>query len=158
MTIIRGRFICLVLAFLTFGCDPAGLRRVELKLHAPSDPNSHITVESPDVQEALQTLDGIAVRHGFQRASDTSEHVKIYRLTLAPVTVDGRTYSLTILWYVSVTPVGLEVVFSEQGFLKGNQEADSLFVDVRDTFIKKYGEKNVTSQRRYHPQGPLSSQ
>jgi len=42
-------------------------------------------------------------------------------------------------------PSGLYMTFGYPGFLGGQPEAGELFIEVRNTFIKKYGKKNVRS-------------
>jgi hypothetical protein len=121
-------------------------------LRAPATRSSSIAVDSPDTQEALQILDAIAVQHGFHLVTDYSsqrEHwyARVYLLTRPPVTFDGQVYTRTIPCRARMTSTGVEVTFGEFGFLAGNPEAESLFVDVRDAFIKRYGKKNIKSHR-----------
>ena len=89
-------FIALFLAVLVCGCDPAGLRRVQLQLRAPSAESSTIAVDSPDTQEALQILDTVVLHHGFHLAESASGSVRVYSLSRPPVTVDGRAYTRSI--------------------------------------------------------------
>ena len=138
----------LVVAMLVCGCDPAGLRRVQLQLRAPNaGGTSTIAVDSPDTQEALQILDAVVVRHGFHLADTESGYIRVYSLARPPVAVDGRVYTRSIPCRVRLTSTGLLVTFGEFGFLVTGTDAESLFVDVRNAFIKKYGKKNVRSHR-----------
>jgi len=139
--------LVLIAGVLFCACDPGGLRRVQLQLRAPATSGTNIAVGSPDVQEALQTLDAVAVRHGFYLGESESGDIRAYSLHRPPVTVDGRVYTRSIHCRVRLTSTGLLVTFGEFGFLASNPEAEGLFVDVRDAFIKRYGKKNVRSHR-----------
>jgi hypothetical protein len=137
----------LIIAVLACGCDPVGLRRVQLQLLPPTAKDSSITVDSPDTQEALHILDAVVVQHGFHLAESQPGFVRVYSLSRPPVTVDGRVYTRSIPCRVRLTHTGLLVTFGEVGLLGANPEAESLFVDARAAFIKRYGKKNVTSHR-----------
>jgi hypothetical protein len=138
----------LVIAILVCGCDPVGLRRVQLQLRAPKAENSStITVDSRDTQEALQILDAVVVRHSFHLTDTDRGYVRVYSLARPSVTVDGRVYTRSIPCRVRLTSTGLVVTFGEFGFLATSPEAESLFADTRDAFIKRYGKKNVWSHR-----------
>ena len=138
----------LIMAMLVCGCDPGGLRRVQLQLPAPnSGGTSAITVDSTDTQEALQILDAVAIRHGFHLAETEVGCIRVYSLAQPPVTVDGHVYTRSVPCRTRLASSGILVTFGEFGFLRKKTEAESLFVDVRDSFIKRYGKKNVRSHR-----------
>src|SRR4051812_33753511 len=125
----------LILATFVCGCDPAGLRRIQLQLRAPNAENtSAIAVDSPDTQEALQILDAVVVRHGFHLAETESGYIRVYSVARPPETVDGRAYTRSIPCRVRLTSTGLLVTFGEFGFLATSPEAASLFVDTRHAF------------------------
>ena len=139
-------FICLLIVALVSGCDPTGLRRVQLQLYPANTQTSTIAVDAPDVQEALQIIDAVVVRHGFHPASQSEQgFIRVYLLSRPPVTVSGRVYSRTLPCRVRLTATGLEVRFGNYGLLGANPEAASLFDDVRTVLIKRYGKKNIKS-------------
>jgi hypothetical protein len=139
-------FICLLCAVLVSGCDPTGLRRVQLQLYPSNVQASSIAVDAPDVQEALQIIDAVVLRHSFHPASQSEQgFVRVYLLSRPPVTVDGRVYSRTLPCRVRLTATGLEVTFGNYGLLGANPEAASLFDDVSTVLIKRYGKKNIKS-------------
>jgi len=139
-------FICLLIVALVSGCDPTGLRRVQLQLYPANTQTSTIAVDAPDVQEALQIIDAVVVRHGFHPASQSEQgFIRVYLLSRPPVTVSGRVYSRTLPCRVRFTATGLEVTFGNYGLLGGNPEAASLFDDVRKALIERYGKKNIKS-------------
>ena len=141
-----------VLVALVSGCDPVGLRRVDLRLHDPLSEASRITVDAPDVHEALQIFDAAVLRHGFQLVSDEhsrheGDYVRVYAFNCKSETNNGNVYTRTVACRARLTPTGLEATFGQFGLLGANPEAEGLFIDVRATFIKRYGKKNVTSHR-----------
>src|ERR1039458_5747864 len=109
-------FISLLIAALVSGCDPTGLRRVQLQLYPANAQTSSIAVDAPDVQEALQIIDAVVLRHGFQPANQSEQgFIRVYLLSRPPVTVDGRVYSRTLPCRVRLTTSGLEVTFGNYG-------------------------------------------
>lgn len=131
------------LAAVVCGCDATGLRRVDLWLPARTSERSGITVDSPDIQAALQILDNVAVQHGFHRAETESGCIHVY--AHPPVRVKGRVYPAAIPCRVSLTATGLEVSFGEFGLLPDNPLAAGLFTDVRTAFIQRFGRHCVRS-------------
>src|SRR5438105_3361158 len=82
-------------AVLLVGCDPAGLRRVQLRLPSPPIQTDSIEIDQPDVQEALGILDTVVTPLGFKLSREQSDHsyVRAYRLSRLPAVVEGRSYS-----------------------------------------------------------------
>src|SRR5437879_9702290 len=77
--------ICILVALLTAGCDPAGLRRVQLQLTNAPALSGRISVHSPAVQEALKILDTVVTRHGFQVRTNYSNqnahgYIRLYSM------------------------------------------------------------------------------
>jgi hypothetical protein len=146
-------FICSVIGtMLLCGCDPAGLPRLQLQLRTPPTQNGIIAVDSPDTQEALQILDAVVGKHGFNLAEADAGFIRVYMLRRPPVTVDGRVYTMNIFCRVKLTSTGLLVTFGEFGFLPGHPpEVASLFADVRSAFKKRYGGKSVRSHQLGRP-------
>ncbi len=141
-------FIYLLMAILVSGCDPTGLRRVEVQLYPANVQVSSITVGAPDVQEALQIIDAVVLRHDFHLVSQSGEgYVRIYSFSLPPVMVGDQSYARSIPCRVRLTPVGLEVTFDYYGFLAANPQAEDLFEDVRKILIKRYGKQNIKSYK-----------
>jgi len=146
-------FICSVIGtMLLCGCDPAGLLRVQLQLRPPPKQKSVMAVDSPDTQAALQILDAVVGKHGFDLTETDPGFIRVYSLRRPPVTVDGRVQTRNILCRVKLTSSGLLVTFGEFGFFGGQPpELEILFADVRSAFIKRYGEKNVRSHKLGSP-------
>jgi hypothetical protein len=142
---------------LISGCDPTGLRQVQLQLqYPPTSEAATISLDSPNTQQALQVLDEIVVHHGFRLVanySNQSEHgyIRVYTFSFPPTMIDGQSFTRTIPIHVRLTNTGLNLTFGELGFLGGNSNAESVFVDVRSTFERKYGNSNVKSNRSGHP-------
>jgi len=120
------------------GCDPYGLRTVELELPGPNDGPNRIVVDSPYLQEALRILDVVATKHGFHLSDDEQGYIRVYSKTVNP---DRRILKCRL----HTRPQGLEITFGEYGFLEANPEAQALFLDARTTLIQRYGTKNVKS-------------
>ena len=59
-------------AIFLVGCDPAGLRRVRVRLPQPTDDSAAIVVRQQDLQEALRVLDAVVEPLGFRAASEQS--------------------------------------------------------------------------------------
>ncbi len=147
-----GLVCCVVGAMLFCGCDSAGLPRVQLQLRTPPTQNSIIALDSPDALEALQIVDAVVVKHGFNLAETEPGFIRVYSLRRPPVTVDGRIYTRNIPCRVRLTSNGLFVTFGEFGLLAGQPaEVGSLFADVRSALIKRYGNKNVRSNELGNP-------
>ena len=135
-------------ALLT-GCDPAGLRRVQLRLPQATKEPSTIEVTQQDLQEALRVLDAIVVPLGFKatQLETNDNYIRVYMLSCPPVTVDGRSYSRDVPIRVSKTPAGIEVAFGHFGFLATTPEpAMRAFKDTRTAFVKRFGSKNVRTK------------
>src|SRR5262245_10180963 len=107
----------LVLPAVLCGCDPGGLRRVQLQLRTPASTNSEITVDSADAKEALKILDSVVTQQGFHLTQTTNGYIRAYSLSRPPVTVDGRVYSRDIPCRARLTSTGILVTFGEFGFL-----------------------------------------
>ena len=147
-----GILIWPLMAALVSGCDPGGLRRVQLNLRTAPIQGGSVALDSPDIQDALKFLDSVVTNHNFYLSTDLPDKsspgsVRVYSFSRPPVTVDGHVYTRNIPCHVRLTSNGLDVTFGEFGFLAGNPEAESLFVDVRTAFIKRYGKKNVRSHK-----------
>ena len=140
-------FISLFLMFLVCGCDPIGLRRVDLQFHSPGLEGSRISVDSPDIQESLKILDSVLVRHGLQVAQKQPGYIRVYTLAHVPAKIDSVIYSSPISCRFPLTSTGIEVTFGEPGFLAANPLAERLLKDVRAAFIKRYGKQQVRSHR-----------
>ncbi len=139
---------CLSFLFALFvcGCDPAGIRRVKLQLHPAIVGNNtnSISVDAPDVQEALAVLDKVVIEHGLHQTDGEPGYVRVYCIE-GPL-YSGNTHISKFFCRVRLMPSGIEVTFGNIGFLAGQPAiAEKLFRDVRSTFIKKYGKKNVKS-------------
>jgi hypothetical protein len=143
--------ICtLIAALIVTGCDPGGLRRVQLQLRNPPLDNSSITVESPDTKEALQILDSVFVRHGFALTEDypdqrEHDYIRLYTKKISNTSDDGHNFTWTLSCHVKLTSTGLFVRFGEPGLLLGNPQAEEVYEDVRSTLIKRYGKRFVKS-------------
>ena len=145
-------YVVTVLAFLfalfVCGCDPAGIRRVELQLHPSIVGNNTntISVEAPNVQEALAVLDKVVMAHGLHLTNDQPGYIRVYCREGPPETYNGHTRVFSFFCRVRLIPSGIEVTFGNFGLLVAEPPiAQELFIDVRSTFIKKYGKKNVKS-------------
>jgi len=141
-----------VLATLVCGCDPTGLRRIELRLHAPTSESNSIALDSPQNADALKILDDITLRHGFHPSDSEAGYIRVYSFDRPSVEVNGQMRSRVIHCRVQPASPGLLVTFGEYGFLASapNEEVD-LFNDVRAAFIQRYGERNVRSHLLGHP-------
>jgi hypothetical protein len=136
------------IALLT-GCDPGGLRRVQLRLpQAPRD-SSTIEVTQQDLQEALRILETVVVPLRFKAMPEESNdnYIKVYLLSRPPVTVEGRSYSRDVPIRVSLTPTGIEIAFGHFGLLGGTPEpVVRAFKDTRTAFVKRFGSKHVKTK------------
>jgi hypothetical protein len=144
--------ICtLIAALVTCGCDPGGLRRMQLQLRNPPADNSTISVDSPDTKEALQILDSVFTRNGFKLTEDypdqqEHDYMRLYSKQISTRSDDGHIYTRTISCHVRLTSTGIFVTFGEPGYLEGySLPANDVYKDVRSTFIKRYGKKFVKS-------------
>jgi len=147
-TTMQARTLMIFLAVvLVAGCDPGGLRRIQLQLTHPNVQNGSITVDSSETQEALQILDAVTARHGFQRIEDQAGHIRTYSFNQQQVMKDGQTTPRSIPCRAWLTSSCLEVTFGDYGFLAANPEAESLFDDVRAAFIARFGKEKVRSHR-----------
>jgi|GEM_PF-6865357 hypothetical protein len=140
----------LVAAFVS-GCDPGGQLRLQLQLHNPPSDSTNVTIVSADTQEALQTIDTIFVRDGFQLVNNytnQSDHgyIRLYSRSFIQPMADGQVYAQTIPCHVKLIPTGLKITFGEVGFLAVNP-AKNIFEDMRSALIKKYGKQNVMSHQ-----------
>src|ERR1051326_6759300 len=111
--------ICLFAAGLLVGCDPGGLRRVQLRLPQTQNAGGSTATNQQDVQETLQILDGVLGPLGFRAVPEppTNNYIRVYILRQSPVMVEGRSYSRDVPIRVSQTPKGIEVAFGEFGLL-----------------------------------------
>jgi hypothetical protein len=134
----------LIVAMFVCGCDPGGLRRVDLDLASPPSQDNIIAVDSPDAQKALQFLDLVVAKRGWHLAETEAGYVRVYSLNYPKV---SEAYTHTTHCRVMLTSNGFHVTFGEPGFLGGDPEAESLFVDVRNAFIKRYGKEHIRSHR-----------
>jgi len=119
-------------------------------------------LDAPDTQEALQILETSLVRHGYSREevvcqSDVhidmgsrseveSNYIRVYTVTHASRAY-GEVYTQTMRCRVALTSTGLFVTFGNDGLLGESYRAEPEFRDVRKTFIKRFGMKNVRSRR-----------
>lgn len=115
-------------ALATTGCDPGGLRRVQLQLRNPPLDNSSISLDSPDTKEALQILDSVFVRQGFALTEDFTnqlEHgyIRLYSKKITNASDSGQNYTWTLSCRVKLTSTGIFVTFGEPGLLFGNTPA-----------------------------------
>ena len=136
-------------AIFLVGCDPAGLRRVRVRLPQPTHDSAAIVIGQQDLLEALRVLDAVVEPIGFKAASEqsTNGYIKVYTLSRLPANVDGRSYSRDVPIRVSQTATGIEVTFGEFGFLGGTPgPAVRAFKDARAAFVSKYGRKNVKTK------------
>ena len=134
---------------LLTGCDPAGLRRVQLRLTQPSNDSSTIAVTQQDPQEALRLLETVVVPLGFKTTPEQSDdnYIAVYVLSRPPAIVEGRSYSRDVPISVSKTPTGIEVAFGQFGFLATTPEpAVRAFKDTRTAFVKRFGSKHVKTK------------
>jgi hypothetical protein len=139
-----------IVTVLLVGCDPIGLRRVQLRLPSPPTDSGTIAVDQTDVREALAILDTVVTARGFRLTPEQSDnhYIRVYVLSRPPVTVEGRSYPRDIPIRVIKTATGIEVSFGELGFLATTPEAAVLAcADVRAAFVKKYGKKRVRTKR-----------
>lgn len=140
------------LAVFACGCDPGGLRRVQLRLPAAvTGHSSQIAVDSPDVQQAFLLLDSVICRHGYVPMPGTNGCIRLY--VAKEVDANGRECDHHCrVW---PTSTGLLVTFGEPGFLAADPGAEDLFVMVREALIKKYGKRTsrATDLGGLNPQG-----
>jgi len=148
---MRALVIVSAFAALSFmGCDPAGLRRVRVRLPQAPDAAGTLAIYQSDVKEALRVLDTVVVPLGFKTTAEqpSNGYVRAYMLSRPPITVDGRSYPTDVPIRVSKTPTGIEVAFGEFGFLASTPEpAVRAFKDARSAFVSRYGGKNVKTKR-----------
>jgi hypothetical protein len=146
---VRAALATLLATVLLAGCDPVGLRRVQLSLVNPPEHSGTIELHQQEVQEALGVLDAVVEPLGFKtiREQPTNAYVRVYMLSRPPVVVDGRTYSRDVPIRVRKTATGIEVAFGEFGLLGGTPEpAVRAFKDTRAIFVSRYGRKSVTTK------------
>jgi hypothetical protein len=145
--------ICaLTAALVASGCDPGGLRRVQLQLRNPPADKSTIAVDSPDTKEALQILDAVFTRNEYELTEDhpdqlSSGYLRLYSKQISITSDDGHIYVRTIPCHVKLTPTGIFVTFGEPSFVGSYWQADDVYKDVSSTFRKRYGKKSVKSHR-----------
>lgn len=96
--------IAILLAGLLCGCDPAGLRRVQLQLRPPSNQSSTIAIDSPDIRDALEVLDAVVARHGFKRAETDNNFARVYHFTRRRSGENGREHTRDIPCHARLTP------------------------------------------------------
>lgn len=113
-----------LVAALLVGCDPAGLRRVQLRLPPTPSESSTIAIDQPDVREALGIIDTAVIPLGFRLSPEQPDHnyIRVYMLSRPPATVEVRSYTRDIPIRVTKTPTGTEIAFGEFGFLGGTPE------------------------------------
>lgn len=128
----------------TTGCDPIGVRRVQLNLANCGPQNTSISVEASDTQHALGILDTTLIQNGYVRETQSQPGYK--RVYSLPIEFEGKTFRI-IPCRVDMTATGIEVFFGDIGFLGSYSQAEPAFVSVRDAFIKAYGKKRVRSHR-----------
>jgi hypothetical protein len=143
----------MIVAVLVCGCDPVGLRRIELRLHAPAtESTDSIAVDSPQTEEALQILNTVALQHGFNPAGPEKGYLRVYSYDRPAVTIEGQVFQPTIPCRVELTRTGLLVTFGGYGFVAAAPDEEvSLFADVRAAFRQRYEAKNVRSHVLGHP-------
>jgi hypothetical protein len=145
------------IALLT-GCDPGGLRRVQLRLPEPTKDTSTIEVTRQDLQEALRILEAVVVPLGFKatQVEPNDNYIRVYMLHRPSVTVDGRSYSRDVPIHVTKTASGIEVAFGQFGFLASTPEAAvRAFKDTRTAFVKRFGSKHVRTKTFRSPSHAL---
>jgi hypothetical protein len=141
--------ISLLVAIFVSGCDPMATKRVQLQYQNPPIAGSTLTVDSPDTQAALQTLDTVLVRHGFRRLHDypdQHEHsfIRNYALSFPTAQIAGHPYLRpSVMCHIRLTDRGLEIDLGEFGYWTSSNESKSAYSDIRATFIEKYGKSNV---------------
>ncbi len=138
--------ICGLAALLLAGCDPGGLRRVQLRLPPTRTESSSIAVDQPDVQEALRILDAVVMPLGFQLSPEPLDHgyIRVYKLSHPPATMD---HARAVPIRVTKTPTGIEVSFGDFGLLGGTPEpVVRAFKGARIAFVTKYGYQNVKTK------------
>lgn len=128
--------ISVLMLILVAGCDPAGLRRVRLRLLEPRDNSGILVVQQSDAQEALRILDGVVMPLGFQAVSDqpTNTYIRVYMLNQIPIRVSG-------------TQTGIEVSFGEFAYLPSAPEPlIRAYEQTRTAFVTRFGRKNVSTK------------
>jgi len=133
--------ILALVAIAVSGCDPCATVLVRLQLRSPQQGDVRVTVDYPDIREAVNIVDSVVTRHGFERTHDYSkqdEHGVIRRYSLSL-----ESASDVIHCYIALTATGLEIRFSEWGELRSSPEAKSVAAGVRAALIEKYGESRV---------------
>ena len=141
--------IPLLTAVVLAGCDPGGLRRVQVRLAQPPNDGGTIVLNQPDVRQAVRVLDKIAEPLGFKVAPEqaTNGYIQVYMLSRPPAIVDGRSYPRDVRIRITTIPTGIEVAFGEFGFLASTPEpAVRAFKDARAAFISRYGSRNVKTR------------
>jgi hypothetical protein len=141
---MRAASICILVALLAVGCDPAGLRRVQLQLTSGPALSGSISVDSPAVQEALKIVDTVVTQHGFQVTTNYSHQNKHGYIRLYSMDAPAQ-QPATIPCYVWLTSTGVRVEFGEFSFAYTYHAADAAFNDTSAALIKRYGKKNVRS-------------
>src|SRR5436190_9469914 len=111
--------IPLLTAVVLAGCDPGGLRRVQVRLPQPTNDSGTIVLDQPDLQEPLRLLDTVVEPLGFTVAPQQASngYIQVYILSRPPAIVDGRSYPRDVRIRITKTRAGIEVAFGEFGFL-----------------------------------------
>ena len=145
--------VCLmVTALFLSGCDPGGLRRIELRLRSPGSECSAISVDSPDTQGAFQLLDTVLFKQGFHLGKSEPGYVRAYELPRSPTIYQGQTIPRkSVPCRVKLTATGIFVTFGGAGLLGGQPEAEDAYNSVRRAFLRKYGRKNVRGHKLGFP-------
>lgn len=128
------------------GCDPIGLRRIELSLTRRGLEKTSIAVDSPEVLDALKIFDRVAAEHGFRPGENRDGYIRVYLFHSPAITNDyGMVFVRTVRSDVQMADTVLFATFGTPGFLGTDPEAERLFVDVRRELVRRYGKNNVES-------------
>ena len=131
------------------GCDPAAMKRVNLGLAAPagspaSGMSASVSVESSEVQQALEIVDGVVHRHGLGSSGEypvrEANVIRWYGLTVAQVQAAKRP-SLTCRVYLNGRE--LQVLFVEFPKWASSTDVVEMRDDIRSQFVKAFGKERV---------------
>jgi len=135
--------------FVFCGCDPAAMKRVRLGLAAPAGSpaggkSASVSVESPEVQQALGIVDSVVRRYGLESGGEYPDHkadVVCWYGFSVPQAQASKRPSLTCRVYLKGRD--LEVLFVE--FPKSTSSPDVLDMrdDIRSQFQSQFGKERV---------------
>ena len=131
------------------GCDPVAMKRVNLGLVAPagsppSEMAASVTVESSEIQQALEIIDAVVHRRGLVSGGEYPDHqanvIRWYGLAV-PQAQAARRSSLTCRIYLKGRE--LEVLFAEFPKASSSPDVVEMQDEIRAQFVKTFGKERV---------------